>query len=171
VSLLLAEGADPLGLDAEGISPLHRAVQSGSLAVVDALLAAGADPNRRDGKWRGTALSWAAVLGQPHLFERLIPLSRDERALTRLAAFERLKAVLAAEPALANHRLADEDAPTPLYCLPDDEDDAVEAARILIAHGADPAVRNAKGRTPADAARARGLEEAAEVMEGAGQGG
>jgi ankyrin repeat protein len=140
-------------------------VQAGSLAAVDRLLAAGADPNLRDGKWRGTALSWALVLERPMLFERLIPISRDVRALTRMPALDRLNAVLDAEPAMANHRLAEDDAPTPLYCLPDDEDLAVEAARILIAHGADPTVRDAKGRKPADAARARGLDEAAELMD------
>jgi hypothetical protein len=74
---------------------------------------------------------------------------------------------LDAEPVLANHRLAHDDAPTPLYCLPDDEDAAVEVARILLAHRANPRVRNAKGRNPADAARARGLDEAAELMESA----
>jgi len=165
IDLLLARGADVHGLDGEGISALHRAVQSGSLAVVDRLLAAGADPNLRDGKWRGTALSWAMVLGRPQLFERLVPISRDVRALTRLPAFERLKTVLEADPSLANHHQADEEAPTPLYCLPDDEDAAVEAARILIAHGADPKVRDVKGRSAADAARGRGLDEAAELME------
>jgi ankyrin repeat protein len=165
INLLLGFGVDAKGLDTDGISPLHRAVQSGSLAAVDRLLQAGADPNLRDGKWRGTALSWAVVLGRPQLFERLIPISRDVRALTRLPAFERLKTVLEADPSLANHHLADEQAPTPLYCLPDDEDAAVEAARILIAHGADPTVRDAKGRTPADAARGRGLDEAADLME------
>jgi ankyrin repeat protein len=170
VDLLLAEGADVRAVDSDGISPLHRAVQSGSLALVDRLLAAGADPNLREGRWRGTALSWAVVLGRPQLFERLIPLSRDERALTSLAAFERLTAVLDAEPALANRRLAENNAPTALYCLPDDEDAAVEAVRILVAHGADPAVRDPNGRTPADAARARGLDEAAELMEGARRG-
>lgn len=167
IDLLLARGADPRGLDAGGSSPLHRAVESGSLAAVDRLLAAGADPNLRDGKWGGTALSWAIALGRPHLFERLIPISRDVRALTGLAAFARLEAVLKAEPALANETLAQAAAPTPLFCLPGDEDDAVEAARILIDHGADVTARDAKGRTPAAFARTRGLDEAADLMEAA----
>lgn len=170
VGLLLELGADVHGRDENGISALHRAVQSGSPALVDRLLAAGADPNLREGKWRGTPLSWAVVLGRPQLFERLIPLSRDVRALSSLGAFERLEAVLDADPALANQGLAESDSPTPLFCLPDDEDAAVQAARVLIAHGADPTVRDAKGRTPADAARARGLEEAAEAMEDARHG-
>jgi hypothetical protein len=118
ISLLLARGADVHGLDADGISPLHRAAQAGSLAAVDRLLAAGADPNLRDGKWRATALGHAVALRHPNLFERLIPLSRDPRALVRLSAFERLETVLKAEPALADERLAEHDSPTPLYCLP-----------------------------------------------------
>ncbi len=167
IGILLRHGADVQGLDQDGISPLHRAVQSGSIAAVDRLLAAGADPNLRERKWRGTPLSWAVVLQRPQLFERLIPLSCDVRALARLSAYARLDAVLAADPSLANQRLAEDDSPTPLFCLPDDEDSAVEAARILIAHGADTTVRDAKGRTPADAARSRGLDDAAELMEGA----
>jgi len=166
IRLLLAHGADVHNLDGDGISALHRAVQADSPAAVDQLLAAGADPNLREAKWRGTALSWAVVLGRPKLFERLIPLSRDVRALAGLRALDRLHAVLNAERALANHRLEQDDRPTPLYCLPDDEDAAVEVARILIAYGADPMVRDAKGRTPIDVARARGLDEAAELMEG-----
>ncbi len=166
IGLVLAQGADVHGLDGDGISALHRAVQAGSLAAVNQLLAAGADPNLREGKWRGTALSWAMVLGRPNLFERLIPLSRDVRALANLPAFDRLTAVLDAEPALALHRLEQDETPTPLYCLPDDEDAAAEVTRILIAHGADPTVRDAKGRSPVDIARARGLDDAAELMEG-----
>jgi ankyrin repeat protein len=170
IELLLARGADVRGLDADGTSALHRAVQSGALAAVDRLLAAGADPNLRDRKWRGTALSWAVALGRPHLFERLVPLSRDPRALARLPALERLAAVLASEPALAGETLQEETAPTLLFCLPDDDDAAVAVARLLIAHGADPGVRDPKGRTPADAARARGLDEAAEAIEAARRG-
>jgi ankyrin repeat protein len=158
-------------VDHEGISPLHRAVQSGSLAAVNRLLGAGADPNLHERRWGGTPMSWSIVLGKPQVADRLAPLSRDVRALSRMAAFERLKAVLAAEPALANQRLDAEDAPTPLFCLPNDEDAAVEAVRILLAHGADPGVRSRKGETAIDAARARGLDEAAELMEGAADGG
>lgn len=167
IDLLLARGADVHALDGDGTSPLHRAVQSGSLAAVERLLAAGADPNPRDGKWRSTALGWAVALKRPWLFERLIPISRDPRALTRLSAFARLEAVLDADPSLADERLPEDSAPTPLFCLPDDEDAAATAARILIRHGADPDARDAKGATPADAARARGLDEAAKVIEAA----
>ncbi len=61
---------------------------------------------------------------------------------------------------------SDEEAPSPLFCLPDEEERAIEVARILLAHGADPKLRNGSGETAIDAARRRGLEEAADLMEG-----
>jgi ankyrin repeat protein len=165
VALLLEMGADVHAADRQGVTPLHRAVQSGSLEAVEHLLAAGADVDRRERKWRGTPLAWAAVLGRPHVAERLAPLSHDVRALASQAWLERLAAVIEADPALANHELPG-DAPTPLFCLPDDDEDAVAVAKLLLARGADPKRRNDKGDTPADAARKRGLDEAAEVLAG-----
>jgi len=47
------------------------------------------------------------------------------------------------------------------------DDRAVDVAELLLAHGADPSVRNAAGLTPAQAARKRGLEEAATAIEAA----
>ena len=165
VALLLALGAPAGGLGHDGISPLHRAVQSGSPEALDALIAAGADVDLRERRWNGTPLSWAVVLGRPQAAERLAPISRDVRALANLALLERLKAVLDDGHQLANEVLPSEDAPTPLFCLPDDEDAAVAVARVLLAQGADPALRSGRGETPADAARRRGLEGAAELME------
>jgi len=40
-------------------TPLHHAVCSGSLATVQALVEAGADPGKRDTAWNGTPLGWA----------------------------------------------------------------------------------------------------------------
>jgi ankyrin repeat protein len=165
VALLLALGADPMAGGHEGVTPLHRAVQSGSLEAVEHLLAAGADVDVRERRWGGTPLSWAVVLDKPHLAERLAPISRDARALASQARLERLAAVLDAEPGLINQSAPGDD-PTLLFCLPDDEDDAVAVARLLLARGADPKRRNAKGDTPADAARKRGLDAVAALLEG-----
>jgi ankyrin repeat protein len=165
VDLLLALGAPVGALDHDGISPLHRAVQSGSLPTVRRLIEAGADVDLRERRWHGTPLSWAMVLGRPEIAEDLAPLSHDVRALAAQARLERLRAVLAVEPDLANHKLPAGNGPTPLFCLPDDEDSAVAVARLLLAHGADRTVRDARGQTAADAARARGLDEAADLIE------
>jgi len=165
VTLLLRNGADPHGVDADGISPLHRAVQSGSLAVAELLIAAGAEIDLRENKWRGTPLTWAIVLGQPHMAKLLAPLSRDVRGLASLPDLARLEEVLATDPALANHRLDVEERPTPLFCLPEDENEAAAVAEMLLGHGADPSIRNRQGRTAADVARQRGLDDAADLIE------
>ena len=166
VGLLLDLGAEPDALDHDGIAPLHRAVQSGSLEAVDLLLRAGADIDRRERRWNGTPLTWSRVLGHPHLTAHLAPLSRDVRGLSWLGLTDRLDAVLAAEPGRITHTIAGDDSPTHLFCLPDDEDAAAEVARVLMGHGADASVRNPAGKTAADVARLRGLDEAAEVIEG-----
>lgn len=163
VALLLALGADPTAAGHEGMTPLHRAVQSGSLEAVEHLLAAGADVDVRERRWGGTPLSWAVVLDKPHLAERLAPISRDVRALASQARLERLAAVLDAEPGLINPSAPGDD-PSLLFCLPDDEDDALAVARLLLARGADPKRRDAQGDTPADAARKRGLDAVAALL-------
>ncbi len=165
VRLLLKLGAPVGGLDADGISPLHRAVQSSSLACVDLLVAAGADANLRERKWNGTPLSWSIVLGRPHVADRLAPLSRDVAALAAGGKADRLKAVLDDDPAPARQVFGrDPERPTALFCLPDDEAAAVDIAAILLSCGADPKVRNSKRLTPAQAAERRGLDEAADLI-------
>ncbi len=165
VALLLALGADVGGCDHEGISPLHRAVQSGSIDTADLLIAAGADIDRREGKWGGTPLSWAAILGRPAMATRLAPLSCDMWPLVHLGMTGRLETLLDAEPTLANQVRTDSDGPTPLFHLPEDDDQAVEVAGILLRHGADPRLSDKAGKTAIDAARRRGLDDAADLME------
>jgi len=58
---------DSGGLDHQGISPLHRAVQSGKAALVKKLVEAGADVDLREGRWHGTPMSWSVVLGKPEV--------------------------------------------------------------------------------------------------------
>jgi len=165
VGLLLDLGAAVDGPDHDGISPLHRAVQSGSLDVVNRLLAAGAEIDRRERRWKGTPLTWSGVLHQPHITARLAPLSRDVRGLSWLGLTGRLAAVLSETPERIGFTLQGDENPTLLFCLPDEEDAAAEVVRVLVAHGADPAVRNPAGKTPAEVARLRGLDEAADLME------
>lgn len=164
VSLLLALGAPVNSTDGEGTTALHQAAHAGSVAVVDVLLAAGADVDVRERKWQGTPMSWACVLGRRAVADRLAPVTRDVRALARTARVERLRAVLQETPALANHLLPAQDQPTPLFCLPDHEADAVDVADALLAFGANPAATNPAGRSAEQAARLRGLDEAADAM-------
>jgi len=122
--------------------------------------------NRRDGRYQSTALGWANVLGRPALADVLAERSTDVRELARAAQIERLDVVLDDAPTLAREVRPDPRAPTALFCLPDDDEDAVEVVALLLASGADPSVRNASGLDAAGAARLRGLDAAAAVLGG-----
>ena len=163
---LLTLGADVHAADHEGATALHRAVQGGSVEAVLLLLEAGADIDRREPRFQGTALSWAVVLGQHDVATALVPRSRDIRSLSRLGEVERLRDVLQAAPALAQVMLHGVEAPTALFCFAEDDETAADAVRVLLAFGADRAVRDAQGRTAAVLARQRGLELTAALLEG-----
>ncbi len=53
---------------------------------------------------------------------------------------------------------------TPLFTLPDDEEAAAEMTTVLLAHGADPGIRNKDGVSAEESARRRGLIDAADLM-------
>jgi ankyrin repeat protein len=167
VDLLLSLGATVHGVDHDGISPLHRAVQSGVLQIVQQLVAAGADVDLRERRWNGTPMSWAVVLHKPAVADFLAPLSHDVRPLAYQGRLERLKAVLGERPEQALVNLPGDNGATPLFSLPDDEETALEVVRIFLAHGVDPTVRNPKGLTAADLARLNGQDEVAELLEAA----
>lgn len=165
VALLVELGAQVNVRDHNGATPLHGAAHANSVETIDVLLSAGATVDVRDARFHSTPMGWACHLGGCHAADRLAPITRDVRALVSSARIERLTDVLREDPALANHTLPQVEGPTPLFCLPDDEDAATEVARVLVSFGADTTVRDRKGRTPAEAARFRGLDDAATLME------
>lgn len=141
---------------------LQAAVAGGSIEAVRLLVAHGADIDRPT-KHFGGALGFASHFGRDEIAQLLAPLSRDVHNLTYLAKKERLRQLFAEQPALANAvhlKLGF----TPLFTLPDDEDEAVEMAEFLLTHGADPRMRNRDGLTPEQSARRRGLVEAADLI-------
>ncbi len=164
VALLLELGMHVDIADDTGQRGLHNAVASGAIAVARLLIAHGADIDRPTTQYGGP-LGFAAHFGQREVAALLAPLSRDLLSLTHLGMKERLRELLAAEPALANARHP-KNGVTPLFCLPDDEEGAVEMTEFLLAHGADPGIKDLDGRTAEQAARARGLFDAADLMRG-----
>jgi ankyrin repeat protein len=166
VEVLLSLGARLDAVDHDGISPLHRAAQSGSLTIVRRMVEAGADVELRERRWNGTPMSWAVVLHKPEVADYLAPLSHDVGPLAYQGRLERLKRVLDEQPERAREVFPGELA-TPLFVLPDDEELALEVARLLLARGADPSIRNSKGRTAADLARLNGHDEVADLIEAA----
>jgi ankyrin repeat protein len=163
VALLLELGMNVDVADETELRGLQAAVGGGSIDVVQLLVAHGAEIDRPTKHYGGGALGFASHFGRDEIAQLLAPLSRDVHSLTYLAKKERLRQLFAEQPALANDvhvRLG----ATPLFTLPDDEDEAVEMAEFLLAHGADPRIRNKEGLTPEQSARRRGLMDAADLM-------
>ena len=159
-ALLLDLGMSP-DTDDHGHRPLHAAASSDSPGVAALLVERGAEVDAREWKYGGTPLDWARHFERPRMVALLAPFSRDVFALTAAGCLERLQQLLAAQPELGRALLKDE---TPLFRLPDDEDKAVEIVELLLAHGADPTIRNGSGQTAADCAEKRGLEDAAGLL-------
>jgi ankyrin repeat protein len=162
VALLLELGMSVDVADETELRGLQAAVAGGSIEVVQLLVAHGADIDRPTKRYGG-ALGFASHFGRKEIARFLAPLSRDVHNLTYLGIKERLEQLFAEQPTLVNavhFRLG----VTPLFMLPDDEDEALEMAEFLLAHGADAGLRNKNGITPDEAARKRGLTDAADLM-------
>jgi ankyrin repeat protein len=160
-ALLLDLGVSPDVQGRGGQCPLHEAAYHDSVRVAALLIERGAEIDAVDLIHEGTPL-WFAMWGQrPGTTELLSRYSRDVWALSFTGKVERLRELLGAEPRLA--RLVGDES-TPLMWLPDDEACALEIARLFLAHGADPTVKNQDGMTAADLARKRGLDEVADLL-------
>jgi ankyrin repeat protein len=140
---------------------LHTAAYSGATRVVALLVERGAEIDPRDATHGTTPIYWAYWGRRPECVDLLAPVSRDVWALVPSGKLDRLRDLLRTEPRLAMSHF---DGGTPLFFLPDDEHVAAEIARLFIAHGADRQVRRKDGTTAATLARARGLDEAAELL-------
>ena len=166
VALLLALGMPTDRPQEDGKRALHWCAQCGSVNVAKRLIAAGADIDARGTRYRGTPLGFAIHFKQQAMIDLLVPLTRDIAGLANAGRLERLRALLGEGWSVAI--ATDPEASYALFGLPDDEDFAVEAVELLLALGANPRATRKDGETPAIAARKRGLEEAAEMIEAAG---
>ncbi len=163
VALLLELGTPVDVADSTGLRGLHNAASRGALDVARLLIAHGADIDRPTTHYGG-AMGFASHFGQQAMLELLAPLSRDVNNLAYTGMTERLSQLFAEDSSLVNavhFRLGN----TPLFALPNDEDEAAAMAAFLLANGADPRIRNKEGLTPQEVARRRGLIDAADLME------
>lgn len=113
-----------------GATPLLAAVSSGSRAMVDLLLDAGAGINQRSHWWAGGfgVLDGDRALAA-HLIERGARV--DAHAAAHLGMFDALAALIEADPAVVHARGGD--GQTPLHVARD-----ARIAQLLLAHGAEP---------------------------------
>jgi ankyrin repeat protein len=165
VALLLDLGMNVDVADAIEQRGLHNAVAGDAIEVVKLLVAHGADIDRPTTQAGGGALGFAAHFGRHEIAALLAPLSRDIWELIYLGMAGRVRELLAADRKLAN-AIHPKAGITPLFCLPDDEDQAVDMTALLLTHGADPTFKNKEGQTAEVAARRRGLIDAADLIAG-----
>jgi ankyrin repeat protein len=163
--LLLNLGMSPNVADHVGFSALHFTTHCGAVEIARLLIARGAEVDGIERRYHSTPLGHANYQGRPEMVAVIAPSSRDIRGLCFAGAVDRLAELLAADRSLASAKTRDGE--PPLFALPDDDDRAVDVAELLLAHGADPSIKNAAGLTATQAAQKRGLDEAAAVISAA----
>ena len=149
--------------DEKNFRALHFAAHAGAVQIARLLIAHGAEIDPFELRYGGTPLTHAVYHGQAEMEQLLMPYSRNFRGLCFAGAVERLRELLTEEPDRANRE--DRPGEPALFCLPEDDEKSVEVAELLLSFGADPTFRNPLGQTPAQAARRRGLDDAAELLE------
>ena len=152
VTACLDAGADLMARDGIWGTALHRAVIfNDNPAVIEALIAGGADPEvRKDGG--GTPLHLVQLMGNPAVIEALIaggadPEVRNDRGLTPLHLVDRLVVLEALLAAGANPMARDDGGRTPLHSAAGSGRNP-EIIATLLAAGANPMARDVEGQTP-----------------------
>jgi ankyrin repeat protein len=162
-ALALRLGVSPDAQTRDGVRALHEAAGSDAIEIVALLVEAGAEIDPIERRYGSTPLGWARHQGASAAQIYLASRSRDVEALCQAAEIERLGALFADDPTLANAPARS--GQPPLFCLPDDDTSACDLVEFLLAAGADPLARNAEELTPAQAARKQGLLDAAALLE------
>jgi ankyrin repeat protein len=162
--ILLDLGTSPNVADEQGFSALHYTTHSGAAGIASLLIARGATVDAVERRYNSTPLGHANYQGRPEMVAVIAPFSRDIRGLCFAGAVDRLAELLAEDRGLASAITRGE---APLFALPDNDERAVDVAELLLAHGADPLLKNSAGLTPAEVARKRGLDEAAATLSAA----
>jgi ankyrin repeat protein len=146
---------------------LHEAASYNAIRSAQLLIARGAQIDPRELHWGAIPIGFAIYGKHREMIDLLRQHTRDPWNLAFTGTVERLREVLAAEPALA--RVAHPDGTTPLMRLPDDDAKAQEIVELFLSHGADAGSRNKDGRTAADLARERGMSDIADLLREAGR--
>lgn len=159
---LIDSGVSPDIADEKNTRAIHAAAMNNSLDAARALVERGAEIDPVENNYGGTPLGNASHFLHREVMDYLAALSKDVWNLTYNGYVDRLREVLAEKPERAQ---VDWDEWSPLLWLPPhDEDVALEAAKLLVQHGADPHRRASDGATPVSRAEAIGMDRVAEFL-------
>jgi uncharacterized protein len=128
----------------ETATALHFACLRGHHAVIELLLAHGADLNARDGEYDSPPIGWANESGQSATVE-FLDAKGAAYDLGQAAAFgknERVRVALGADPSIGNRSYG---YGTPLHLAA--LWGHVEIVELLLKHGADPSLKSKDGHT------------------------
>jgi ankyrin repeat protein len=152
VETLLKAGANPNAVLSTGETILMTCARTGNVDAVNALLVHGANVNAKEPWQDQTALMWAVAAKHAKVAETLIAHRADIHARSKVRAG--LNNIYVAAGAADRGRRAPEGGFTPLLFAA--REGSLEAARMLIAAGADVNEAAADGSTPLLVATVRG---------------
>jgi ankyrin repeat protein len=165
IHLLIDEGVSPDVADDKNTRALNHAAWSDAPEAAKALVERGAEIDPVERNYGGTPFGNASHFLHRRVMEFLAPLTKDVWNLTYNGYLDRLREVLEEKPERAR---VDWDTWSPLLWLPpQDEDVALEMAKLFVHHGADPRRRDSNGVSPADRAEAIGMKRVAAFLHGA----
>jgi uncharacterized membrane protein YfcA len=165
----LASGEDLNARDAQGDTPLHRAVDKGMHALARDLIRKGADVNLRTRNGE-TALHLAALDPDPALVDLLLAAGADASARNNDGESVLMWACLSGHLLVAHRLLArgadpnvkDAKGSLPLHAAADGG--YLELVRLLLPRTAEPTARNRDGFSAADYARNRGFDRVERLL-------
>ena len=164
-TFLLDLGVSPDVANATNERPLHAAAYRNALDVARLLIDRGAAIDPVESNWHNTPLAAAVYAQHLPMITLLGRYSRDMWELVYSGQIERVRELVAEDPSLA--RTAGGGHTLLMWLPPQDEDLALELARILLGNGADPAAKNTDGLTAADRAERQGMFRVAELLRNA----
>jgi ankyrin repeat protein len=165
IALLVDLGVDLEVQDATGKRALHEAAAHGALRAAQCLIERGAEIDARERNYDAPPIGWAAHGDRTAMVDLLSRHSRYIWTLCFRGYVDRVRALLREDPTLA--RVVGDDGCTPLWWLPDDEEQALAVAELLLAAGANPAAESKNKTTAAGWARRRGMQRVAARLEAA----
>jgi ankyrin repeat protein len=158
VALMLELGFDPNKPGRHGHLPLHNAC--GNRAMVELLLAHGADPRLR--VYGGTPAEWARHQGNVGMARLFAERTRDLLDAVLAGHVILAEGLLREDPSCVHARAPD--GATALHLLPEDPEIARPLVELLLAHGIDTTARDDDGKTAAERLEANGLDELADLI-------